>query len=71
MTGLQERVLAFEKRVWSLQGNKEQAIREEVGVSPVRYYQVLAALLSDPEAIEKEPVLVHRLQRIAGRRGTR
>ncbi|WP_035846425.1 DUF3263 domain-containing protein [Kitasatospora azatica] len=57
-------VLALEARPWRTQGAKEQAVREELGISSTRYYQLLNGLLDRPEALAKNPVLVNRLRRI-------
>ncbi|AUH41401.1 DUF3263 domain-containing protein [Streptomyces sp. CMB-StM0423] len=57
-------VLALEKRAWPGPGAKERAIRERLGLSPTRYYQVLNALLDDPRAQEYDPVTVNRLRRV-------
>ncbi|MGO4424045.1 DUF3263 domain-containing protein, partial [Streptomyces sp. MCAF7] len=38
-------VLAVERRCWPGPGAKERAIREQLGISPTRYYQLLNALL--------------------------
>ncbi|MFD8967424.1 DUF3263 domain-containing protein [Streptomyces sp. NPDC059568] len=65
--GLSERdraVLAVERRGWPGPGAKERAIREQLGISPTRYYQLLGALLDDPRAAEHDPVTVNRLRRI-------
>ncbi|WP_030353349.1 DUF3263 domain-containing protein [Streptomyces scopuliridis] len=65
--GLSERdraVLAMERRGWPGPGAKERAIREGLGLSPTRYYQLLGALLDDPLALEHDPVTVNRLRRI-------
>lgn len=67
MGGLDERdlaVLALEGRQWRTAGAKERAIREELGLSSTRYYQLLNALLDRPEALAHAPVLVNRLRRI-------
>ncbi|GAA0921939.1 MULTISPECIES: DUF3263 domain-containing protein [Streptomyces violaceusniger group] len=73
--GLSERdlaVLAVERRGWPGPGAKERAIREGLGLSPTRYYQLLNALLDDPRALEHDPVTVNRLRRIRDeRRGRR
>ncbi len=45
-------------------GAKERVIREELGLVPVRYYQLLNALLDDPRALAHDPVTVNRLRRI-------
>jgi hypothetical protein len=57
-------VLAVEERGWSGPGAKERAIREQLGISPTRYYQLLGALLDDPRAAEHAPVTVNRLRRV-------
>ena len=57
-------VLAVERRGWSGPGAKERAIREQLGISPTRYYQLLGALLDDPRAAEHAPVTVNRLRRV-------
>ncbi|MFJ6849066.1 DUF3263 domain-containing protein [Streptomyces sp. NPDC091271] len=69
----QERaVLALERRSWPGPGAKERAIREDLGISPVRYYQLLNALLEDRRALEADPVTVNRLRRVRdARRGRR
>jgi hypothetical protein len=62
--GARERaVLAFERRRWKHVGAKEQAIRDEFGLSPTNYYQILNALLDDPAALAHSPALVNRLRR--------
>lgn len=64
MTPLDRMILDFEKRWYRHAGNKEADIDEVFSLSPVRYYQLLAALLDEPTALEAEPVLVKRLSRI-------
>lgn len=56
-------VLALERRTWPGPGAKERAVREELGLSPTRYYQRLNALLDDPAALAHDPVTVNRLRR--------
>ncbi|WP_438292536.1 DUF3263 domain-containing protein [Streptomyces sp. HUAS TT7] len=56
-------VLRMEGRDWPTPGAKERAIREELGVSPTRYYQLLNALLDDTRALAHAPVTVNRLRR--------
>ncbi|MEO7015479.1 MAG: DUF3263 domain-containing protein [Leifsonia sp.] len=65
--GLEERdeaILAFERQWWKHAGAKEQAIREEFGLSAARYYQLLGALIESPTALQHDPMLVKRLQRL-------
>ncbi|MEU4128340.1 DUF3263 domain-containing protein [Streptomyces wuyuanensis] len=57
-------VLAFERASWAGPGAKERAIREELGISPTRYHQLLNALLDDPRALAHDPVTVNRLRRV-------
>ncbi|ANH92122.1 MULTISPECIES: DUF3263 domain-containing protein [unclassified Streptomyces] len=57
-------ILALERRGFTGPGVKERAIREELGLSPVRYYQLLNALLDDVRALEHDPVTVNRLRRV-------
>ncbi len=68
MTEQERAILAFEGRWWRLAGHKEQAIRDELGLSAVRYYQILVALIQTEAALEADPVLVNRLRRISTNR---
>ncbi|MFJ6726000.1 DUF3263 domain-containing protein [Streptomyces sp. NPDC091281] len=58
------RILALERRGFLSPGAKERAVREELGLSPVRYFQLLNALLDDARAVEADPVTVNRLRRV-------
>jgi uncharacterized protein DUF3263 len=63
--GVRERgILALERRGFVGPGAKERAIREELGLAPVRYYQLLNALLDDERALAHDPVTVNRLRRV-------
>ncbi|WP_405685716.1 DUF3263 domain-containing protein [Streptomyces sp. NBC_00057] len=65
-------VLAVERQSWAGPGAKERAIRERLGISPTRYYQLLNALLDDRRALEEDPVTVNRLRRVRdAKRGRR
>ena len=69
--GLSERdgsILAFERQWWKYAGAKEQAIRDQFGMSATRYYQVLNALIDRPEALAHDPLLVKRLRRLRAAR---
>jgi len=57
-------VLALARRSFAGPGAKERAIREELGLAPVRYYQLLNALLDDQRALAFDPVTVNRLRRV-------
>lgn len=72
LTDRDRAVLALERCSWPGPGVKERAIRERLGLSPARYYQLLNALLDDPHALVHDPVTVNRLRRIReARRGRR
>ncbi|MFJ1794608.1 DUF3263 domain-containing protein [Kitasatospora griseola] len=72
LTDRDRAVLELESRGWRTAGAKEQAIRQELGISATRYYQLLGALLDRPEALAHAPVLVNRLRRVRqGRRDAR
>ncbi|RNL71705.1 DUF3263 domain-containing protein [Streptomyces sp. I6] len=64
LSGRDRAVLAFERASWAGPGAKERAIREDLGISPTRYYQLLNALLDDPRALAHDPVTVNRLRRV-------
>jgi hypothetical protein len=64
LADLDKQILAFERRWWRQPGAKEEAIREEFGVSSTRYYQLLNRLLDEPAALAEDPVLVNRLRRL-------
>ncbi|MFE9683074.1 DUF3263 domain-containing protein [Streptomyces sp. NPDC002701] len=64
LSALERGVLALEGRGWGAPGAKERAIREELGLAPVRYYQLLNALLDTERALAHDPVTVNRLRRV-------
>ncbi|MBB4934109.1 hypothetical protein F4561_004929 [Lipingzhangella halophila] len=66
-----QRILAFERQWWKFEGSKEQAIREEFGFSPTRYYQLLNGLVDRPEALAFDPMTVKRLRRLRANRRRR
>jgi hypothetical protein len=68
LTDREEQILAFEAKWWKHAGSKEQAIRDAFELSSTRYYQLLNALLDNPAAIERDPVLVGRLRRLRSTR---
>lgn len=59
----QRAILAFEGRAWRDAARKSDAIRDELGMSPARYYRLLGALVDSPDALRHDPMLVKRLQR--------
>ncbi|MEW5540997.1 DUF3263 domain-containing protein [Streptomyces cyaneofuscatus] len=73
-SGLSDRdraLLALERRSWAGPGAKERAIREELGISPVRYFQLLNALIEDERALREDPATVNRLRRLKAARRER
>lgn len=60
----EQRILSFERQWWKFEGSKEQAIRDEFGFSPTRYYQLLNGLVERPEALAYDPMTVKRLRRL-------
>ncbi|MGI5138983.1 MULTISPECIES: DUF3263 domain-containing protein [unclassified Streptomyces] len=64
LTPREKAILALEGRGFSGPGAKERAIREQLGLAPIRYYQLLNALLDDPRALAHAPVTVNRLRRV-------
>ncbi|WP_030221816.1 DUF3263 domain-containing protein [Streptomyces bikiniensis] len=71
LTEQERALLAVERRSWPGPGAKERAVREGLGLSPTRYYQLLNALLDDPRALAHDPVTVNRLRRVREERQRR
>lgn len=69
MDTLSQQILALEQQFFRTAGAKEEQIKQ-MGLTPVRYYQLLVALIATPEAMAADPVLVKRLQRLS-RKGRR
>ena len=61
-------IIAFERQWRKYAGAKEQAIRELFDMSATRYYQVLNALIDNPAALEADPMLIKRLNRLRATR---
>lgn len=68
MNDLSRAVLDFEGLWWSRPGAKEQAIRDQFGVSVARHTQRVNRLLDDPSAMAYSPLTVKRLRRLRDRR---
>lgn len=67
LTDQQRAILDMERQFWRTSGAKEDAIRE-LGLTPIRYYQLLQRLIGTDAALAADPVTVKRLRRIADRR---
>jgi hypothetical protein len=57
-------ILAFEREWFKHVGAKDREVRERFGISATRYYQILNELLSSPDAVAEDPMLVRRLRRL-------
>lgn len=68
LTDTERAIIDMERQHWHRVGAKEQAIVDQFGMSPVRYYQRLATLINTHPALAYDPVTVKRLQRIRGAR---
>jgi hypothetical protein len=60
----ERQILEFERFWWKYAGAKERAIRDNLGMSATRYYQLLNAIIDLQEAVGYDPILVKRLQRL-------
>lgn len=63
MLDIDHQILDIAGRFYLLPGTREQAIRDETGMTSTRYYQVLNRLIDDPEACQEYPELTGRLRR--------
>jgi hypothetical protein len=61
-------VLDFERSWWLYPGPKDRAIREYLGMSATRYYQVLRRLIDEEDALDYDPLTVRRLRRMRRQR---
>ena len=57
-------IFDIERQFWRTAGAKEEAIRA-LGMTPVRYYQRLNAMIWTDAALKADPQLVYRLRRIS------
>ena len=64
-------LLRFERQSWRSSAAKNAAIGDQFGCTPLRYYQRLAVLIDNPDALAADPILVGRLRRIRDRRRAR
>jgi hypothetical protein len=63
LTEHEKAVLDFERQWWTEGDPKDTAIRERLGMSATRYYQLLGVLTDAPEALDYDPLVVRRLRR--------
>ena len=64
LSDLDAAILDFEETAPRSIGRKEEAMRAQLDISPVRYHQRLNLLLDVPAAAESHPLLVARLKRL-------
>lgn len=64
LTDLQAEVLDFERSWYTYGGPKDHAINEKFHMDAAAYFQVLNALLDNPAAYQRDPILIKRLRRI-------
>jgi hypothetical protein len=64
LSDLDRAVLEFEASWWLHPGPKDRAVRELLGISATRYYQILRRLIDDSAAVEADPLTVRRLRRV-------
>ncbi len=66
---LRERaILDLERTWWSHDLPKATVIREHLGMSPTRYYELLSLILSSEAAYDYDPLTVARARRDRARR---
>ena len=68
LTDRDRAMLDFERTWWSEPGAKAAAIQARIGLSPARYYQVLARLIGSAEAEAYDPLVVRRLRKLRSNR---
>lgn len=68
LTDRDRAILDLERTWWSEPGSKGAAIQARIGLSPARYYQLLAALIGSPEAAAYDPLVVRRLRKLRANR---
>lgn len=62
-------ILDFECSWWTVaKGPKEQAIRDRLGLSAARYYEVMNDLLDSAAAMGYDPLVIRRRRRIRDER---
>jgi hypothetical protein len=63
LTERERAVLDFERTWWSLDGSRDELIKERFGCPPEDFSLELGALVDSPEALAYDPLVVHRLRR--------
>ena len=68
LTDRDRAILDFERTWWAEPGPKGAAIQARIGLSPGRYYQLLAALIGSADAAAYDPLVVRRLRKLQSNR---
>ena len=63
LTDQAKAILDLERDSWVDGGSKQAAIRDRLGISATRYYQLLGGVIDEPAALHYDPLLVRRLRR--------
>ncbi|NGN93345.1 DUF3263 domain-containing protein [Nocardioides sp. KC13] len=59
----EKRLLDFERSWWSAGIGRDEAVREQLGMSAADYHRAVNDLIDKPEALDYDGVLVRRLRR--------
>lgn len=69
LTDRERAILDFERSWWlAADGSKEHAIRDVLGLSSGRYYEILNLLLDVPAAMDYDPLVIRRRRHIRDER---
>ncbi len=68
LTDRERTIIDLAGRRYRYAGTRDQAIRDELGVSAHRFFQELGGLLERPEALAYAPLTVRRLARLGDQR---
>ncbi len=63
LSDVEKAILVFEQSWVHRPEVKDEAIRQELAMSPTAYYRSLSTLLDSRAALEFDPMLIKRLQR--------
>ena len=64
MTDEEKRMLELAGARWRYAGSLEQSVRDELGVSLTRFWQLVGRLIDREDVLAHDPVTVNRLRRI-------
>lgn len=68
LTARDRAIIDFERTWWQREGAKEAAIKETLGLSATRYYELLQHLCDSAAARAYDPLVILRLRRQRDRR---